>query len=62
MFEKIAESIMEDVQVQAAVNMINMFCLAKKAEPKKMATRKDAVALLKQHFMTDSKTVLEKIM
>ncbi|MBM3893041.1 PDZ domain-containing protein [Candidatus Dependentiae bacterium] len=60
--EKQQESIMEDVQVQAAVNMINMFCLAKKAEPKKMATRKDAVALLKQHFMTDSKTVLEKIM
>ena len=60
--EKKQEAIMEDVQVQAAVNMINMFCLAKKAEPKKMVTRKEAVAFLKQHFMTDDKTVIEKIM
>lgn len=60
--EKQQEAIMEDVQVQAAVNMINVFCLAKKAEPKKMAKRKEAVAFLKQHFMTDDKTVLEKIM
>ncbi len=59
--EKQQEALMEDVQIQAAVNMINVFTLAKKAEPKKMKTRKDALGVLKQHFMTDDKTQLEKV-
>ncbi len=60
--DKQQDGIMEDVQVQAAVNMINLFSLARKAEPKKMATRKEALAFLKEHFVTDDKAALEKIM
>jgi carboxyl-terminal processing protease len=59
--EKQQEGLMEDVQVQAAVNMINIFTLAKKAYPKKVATRAQALALIRQHVMTDDKTSLEKI-
>jgi carboxyl-terminal processing protease len=59
--EKQKEAIQQDNQVQAAVNMINLLSLAKKAQPKSVATRKNALSFLKQHFMSDDATELVKI-
>jgi carboxyl-terminal processing protease len=59
--EKQKEAIGQDNQVQAAVNMINLLTLAKKAQPKSVATRKSALSFLKEHFMSDDTTELVKI-
>ena len=59
--EKQKEAIRHDNQIQAAINMINLLTLAKKAQPKSVATRKNALAFLKQHFITDETSDLVKI-
>ena len=59
--ERQQEAITHDVQIQAAVNLINMFNLAKTANPKTVATRAQALEFLKQHYLTDDKVVIEKI-
>lgn len=59
--EKQKEAIRHDNQIQAAINMINLLTLAKKAQPKSVATRKSALAFLKQHFITDETSALVKI-
>ena len=59
--ERQQEAITHDVQIQAAVNLSNMFNLAKTANPKAVANRALALEFLKQHYLTDDKVVIEKI-
>ena len=59
--EKQLEAINQDVQIKAAINMINMLALAKKHMPKTVDTRPKAVSFLKQNYLTDEKFELEKV-
>lgn len=59
--EKQKEELGHDVQVQAAVNMINMLDIARKCDPKLLGTRQKALEFLKQHYLTDDKVEIEKV-
>lgn len=59
--ERQQEAIGHDVQVQAAVNMINLLNLARTSNPKAVATRSGALTFLKQQYLTDDKVEIEKI-
>ena len=48
-------------KIQAAVNLINLLDLAKKFDPKLVATRQRAVSFLKQHYLTDDIVAVEKV-
>ncbi len=60
--EKRREELALDVQVQACVNMVSMFNLARKAMPDVVETRQKAFEFLKQRYLTDEPTKIEKIM
>lgn len=55
------ESLNGDTQIQTCINMINMFDLAKKYNPKSVETRKKALNFLKENFLTDDETEIEEI-
>lgn len=55
------EALTGDQQVQTCVNMISFLHLARKAHPQEVATRSKALKFLKERFLTDDVTVLEKI-
>lgn len=55
------ESLAGDNQVQACVNMISFLHLARKAFPDEVASRDKALKFLKERFITDAMTVVQKI-
>jgi carboxyl-terminal processing protease len=55
------EALTGDLQVQTCVNMISFLHLARKANPQEVVTRSKALKYLKEHFVTDDPTVIEKI-
>ncbi|MBM3886539.1 PDZ domain-containing protein [Candidatus Dependentiae bacterium] len=55
------EALMSDQQVQTCINMISFLHLARKANPTEITTRSKALKFLKDHFVTDDPTVIEKI-
>lgn len=55
------EALTGDQQVQTCVNMISFLHLARKGYPHEVATRSKALKFLKERFVTDDATVLEKI-
>jgi carboxyl-terminal processing protease len=59
--EKMREELGHDVQIQASINMINLFDFARKAEPKAVSSRQRAIEFLKQHYLTDDKVEVEKV-
>jgi hypothetical protein len=59
--EKQKEYLGQDVQVQAAVNMINLLSVERKCDPEHVASRQAAVQFLKQNFLTDEKGEIEKV-
>lgn len=59
--ERQKEELGHDIQVQAAVNMINMLDTVRKANPKLLTTRKNALEFLKKHYLTDDKVEIEKV-
>ncbi len=60
--DKRREELALDVQVQACVNMVSFFNLARKANPEMVATRQKAFDFLKQRYLTDEPTKIEKVM
>lgn len=60
--EKRREDLALDVQVQACVNLVNIFSLARKASPELVATRQKAFECMKQRYLTDEPAQIEKIM
>ena len=59
--EKRIESINNDIQIQASINMINMLDLAKKHTPKLVASREKALTFLKENYVTDDPIEMEEI-
>lgn len=55
MEERIKEELGGDVQVQAAINMINLLDFARRCDPKIVNTRQKAYQFLKQQYITDDK-------
>ena len=61
MEQRFQEELAEDVQVQAAVNIINLLSVAKQTKGKTVATREKAVRFIKNHYLTDEKIEIEKV-
>ncbi len=59
--QKQKEALSKDIQVQAAVNMINLLDIAKRNMPKLVAGREKAVAFLKKNYLTDDKVEVVKV-
>lgn len=59
--ERQKEELGHDVQVQAAVNMINLLDIGRKCDHKLMTTRQKALDFLKLHYLTDDKVEVEKV-
>lgn len=59
--EKQREALALDVQVQASVNMINFLNIARKADPTRTKTRRQALEFLKKNYLTDTITTVEKV-
>lgn len=59
--ERMKEELGRDVQVQAAINMINMLDLAKKGDPHVVSTHAKALEFLKSHYVTDDPVVVEQV-
>ena len=59
--EKQKDSINQDVQIKACVNMINLLDLTKKYDPKQVSTRQRALNFLRKNYLTDQMVELEKI-
>lgn len=59
--EKQQELLSTDAQVQACVNMINLYNLAKRLQPELLNSRKKALAFLQEQYLTDNGAVVEKI-
>lgn len=59
--ERQKDELGHDVQVQAAVNMINLFHVARQCNPKMINTREKALNFLKTHYLTDDKVEVEKV-
>lgn len=59
--EREEAALSQDVQVQAAVNLINLLHFAKKVDSKLVGTREKALTFLKKNYVTDDSVVLEKI-
>ena len=59
--EKQKDDIIQNVQIQAAVNMINLLDIARKYMPKQVSSRPKAINFLKLNYLTDEQVDLEKI-
>lgn len=59
--EKRREELSLDVQVQACVNMINLFTLAHKANARLVDTRQKAFEFLKRQYLSDEPVSIDKI-
>lgn len=59
--EREETALAQDVQVQTAVNLINLLHLAKKMDKKVVGTREKALSFLNNYYVTDKSVVLEKI-
>ncbi len=59
--ERQLKALGHDVQIQAAVNMINMLSMAKKYKPAILSNRQKALEFLKKHVLTDDKAEIEKV-
>lgn len=59
--ERQKEELGHDVQVQAAVNMINLLAIGRKCDAKLVGTRQKALEFLKSHYLTDDKVAVEKV-
>ncbi len=59
--EKRREELALDVQVQACVNLINIFDVTRKANPRIVATRQKAYDFLKKQYLTDVPAAVEKV-
>jgi carboxyl-terminal processing protease len=59
--EKQREELSHDVQVQAAVNMINMLSIARKCDPRSVNTREKALQFIKNNYLTDDKIEVAKV-
>lgn len=55
------EELALDVQVQACVNLVNLFNLARKAMPRAVETRQKTFSFLKQQYLCDEPAKIEKI-
>jgi carboxyl-terminal processing protease len=60
--EKRREDLSLDVQVQACINMISFFCLARTTISESVATRLKAFQFLRQNYLTDKPTSIEKVL
>jgi len=60
--EKRIETLNQDVQIQASINMINLLAFAKKNSPKLVATRDNALKFLKENYLTDDAADIEEVM
>jgi len=58
--DKMREELGRDVQVQAAINLINMLDLAKKCGAP-VKTRDEALSFLKSHYVTDDPVTIEQV-
>ncbi len=59
--ERHQKALHQDMQIRTAINMINLFALAKQATPEAVATRSDAVKFLKSNFACDDEITIEKV-
>lgn len=59
--ERQKEELGHDIQVQAAVNMINLLGMARLCDAKILSTRQRALEFLKSHYLTDDKVEIEKV-
>ncbi len=59
--EKQKKSLGQDVQVQAALNLINLLHLGRKCDHKAVHTRQQALTFLKRNYVTDDTVQVEKI-
>lgn len=59
--ERHQKALHQDMQIRTAVNMINLFALAKQAAPEAVATRSGAVKFLKNNFASDDEITIEKV-
>lgn len=59
--EKHRKALAEDQVVQAAINLINLFNVAKKCSPETVSTRQKALNFLKNNFIGDEGFDMEKI-
>jgi carboxyl-terminal processing protease len=60
--EKRREDLALDVQVQACVNMVSIFNLARQVAPGLVATRQKAFECIKQRYLTDEPAKVERVM
>ncbi len=59
--ERQKEALGHDVQVQAAINLINVLAMARKCDTRLVDTREKALIFLKKHYVTDDKVEVEKV-
>lgn len=59
--EKQREAILQDNQIQAAINMITLYNLAKKCNPENLNSREKAIKFLKSNYLTDDNVNLVKV-
>lgn len=59
--KKQKEALSQDVQIQGAINVITLIDLARKCDPRRVSTRKDALDYIREHFVTDDPLEIEKI-
>lgn len=59
--EKQKESLTQDVQVQASINMISLLSVARKYIPDQVETREKALKFLKENYVSDDGIKIEKV-
>lgn len=59
--EKQKESLSQDVQVQASINMINLLSVARKHIPDQISSHEKALKFLKENYVTDDSVTIEKV-
>lgn len=59
--EKQKESLSQDVQVQASINMINLLAVARKHIPDQISSHERALKFLKENYVTDDSVTIEKV-
>lgn len=59
--EKQKESLSQDVQVQASINMINLLAVARKYIPDQISSHEKALKFLKENYITDDSVAIEKV-